>query len=214
MAAFWRVQLARRRNNVSQHATDSRWSQGRQPAVQPVFCVLRHGSADKEVFMRILTYKRTHTGDPDHRGIFGINDCMGTVRNRHFDAVVGIGGKSPWHDAKDISGKVTWVGVGPFRIKLPTHRGDLIAFEKFVLLDGNGPDFEMIAPNLAKRFYQDNARSILNSYSSAEKDELNKLIANILAGNHCVSNQAIVTTDKLAKRRARCSKIFCLPCKS
>lgn len=71
---------------------------------------------------------------------------MGTVRNRKFDAVVGIGSKSPWSDSKEIAGKVTWVGVGPFRLTAPTYRGDLIAFEKFVLLDGNGPDFEKVAP--------------------------------------------------------------------
>ena len=46
--------------------------------------------------MRILTYKRTHKGDPDNRGVFGINDCMGAIRNRKFDAVVGIGSKAPW----------------------------------------------------------------------------------------------------------------------
>ncbi len=29
--------------------------------------------------LRILTYKRTHIGDPDSIGQFGINDCMGRV---------------------------------------------------------------------------------------------------------------------------------------
>jgi hypothetical protein len=119
--------------------------------------------------MRILTYKRTHTGDPDNRGVFGINDCMGTVRNRIFDAVVGIGSKTPWPESVEIAGKVTWIGVGPFRVKSTERRGDLIAFEKFVLLDGSGPDFESLAPNLARRFYEGGARSILNSYSKLEK---------------------------------------------
>ncbi len=158
--------------------------------------------------MRILTYKRTHTGDPDNRGIFGINDCMGTIRNRNFDAVVGIGSKSPWHDSKEISGKVTWVGVGPFRIKSPNHRGDLIAFEKFVLLDGNGPEFEKLAPNLAVRFYQRKARSILNSYSNKEKEELEKLIIAILADNNFSINQPKILTDKLKTRRTKCSRTF------
>jgi hypothetical protein len=39
--------------------------------------------------MRILTYKRTHVGDPDQDGRFGIYDCMGRVRNYPFDAVIG-----------------------------------------------------------------------------------------------------------------------------
>ncbi|WP_112487513.1 hypothetical protein [Thiomonas sp. X19] len=42
--------------------------------------------------MRILTYKRTHVGDPDEFGRFGINDCMGRVRGYRYDAVIGVGG--------------------------------------------------------------------------------------------------------------------------
>jgi hypothetical protein len=30
----------------------------------------------REKVMRILTYKRTHTGDPDAQGRFGFHDCM------------------------------------------------------------------------------------------------------------------------------------------
>jgi hypothetical protein len=40
--------------------------------------------------MRTLIYKRTHTGDPDASGCFGIFDCMGRVRALDFDAVI-------WH---------------------------------------------------------------------------------------------------------------------
>jgi len=42
--------------------------------------------------MRILIYKRTHTGDPDLKGRFGIHDCMGRVRDYDYDAVIGVGG--------------------------------------------------------------------------------------------------------------------------
>jgi hypothetical protein len=165
--------------------------------------------------VRILTYKRTHIGDPDNRGIFGINDCMGTIRNRGFDAVVGIGSKSPWNDSIDIAGKVTWVGVGPFRMKSPTHRGDLIAFERFILLDGDGPDFETVAPNLAKRFYHGKARSILTSYSKIEKEEINILISDLLNNQDYISNGNKIMKDKLTKHRKKCAKIFCSrPCKS
>ena len=38
---------------------------------------------------RILIYKRTHTGDSDAKGCFGIHDCMGSFRARDFDAVIG-----------------------------------------------------------------------------------------------------------------------------
>ena len=46
--------------------------------------------------MRTLIYKRTHLGDPDLFGTFGINDCMGEVRARQFDAVIGVGGIGDW----------------------------------------------------------------------------------------------------------------------
>ncbi|MDP4530507.1 hypothetical protein Q9252_00050 [Marinobacter salarius] len=163
--------------------------------------------------MRILTYKRTHTGDPDNRGVFGINDCMGTVRNRVFDAVVGIGSKTPWPDATGIAGKITWVGVGPFRMHSSMHRGDLVAFEKFVLLDAQGPSFEQLAPNLSRRFYEGGARSILSSYSPTEKEELQSLIAAVLERGITRTNFA-PDFDKLEHRRQRCRKFFCNPCDS
>ena len=51
---------------------------------------------------RVLIYKRTHTDDPDRLGQFGINDCMGKVRDRDFDAVIGIGGISAQPRSKNI----------------------------------------------------------------------------------------------------------------
>jgi hypothetical protein len=29
--------------------------------------------------VRVLVYKRTHNGDPDQFGCFGVHDCMGEV---------------------------------------------------------------------------------------------------------------------------------------
>ena len=160
--------------------------------------------------MQILTYKRTHTGDPGPEGVFGVNDCMGSVRNWKYDAVVGIGSKSPWDNSRQIAGKITWVGVGPYKTGKSGPRGnDQIAFEHFILLDGNGPDFESIAPNLARRFYQGNARSILRSYSDTEKKEIEKLIIELLQWKECQHNpdkSAKPVNDKLQKRRDKCSK--------
>jgi len=38
--------------------------------------------------MRILTYKRTHTGDPSPDGVFGVHDCMGRIRDLSYDAII------------------------------------------------------------------------------------------------------------------------------
>lgn len=60
---------------------------------------------------RILVYKRTHNGDPNEDGVFGCNDCMRTVRDRDFDAVIGIGGITA--EKYKINGKINWIGINP-----------------------------------------------------------------------------------------------------
>ncbi len=46
--------------------------------------------------MKVLIYKRTHPNDPRGDGIFGIENCMGRLRNsQKFDAVFGIGAYNP-----------------------------------------------------------------------------------------------------------------------
>lgn len=117
--------------------------------------------------LRILTYKRTHIGDPDSTGQFGINDCMGRVRNRRFDAVIGVGGVGPEPRSEGIAGKLTWIGIGPRRVAGP-WRGDIVSFEHFVLLDAEGPDFRRVAPNLARRLFDGRVRALLNDYTHAE----------------------------------------------
>ena len=66
---------------------------------------------DLEGVRRILVYKRTHNGDPNEAGVFGCNDCMATVRDRNFDAVIGVGGISA--TAYKMDGKITWIGIRP-----------------------------------------------------------------------------------------------------
>jgi hypothetical protein len=110
--------------------------------------------------IRTLVYKRTHKGDPDAHGRFGIEDCMGSVRQRDFDAVIGVGGISSWPRAQGIDGKVNWVGIGPRKTPLAGGRGPLVTFERFVLFEEAGPDFGSMAPMLAKRMLSRNARVI------------------------------------------------------
>jgi len=48
---------------------------------------LIRASAEQGVAMRTLIYKRTHPGDPDREGRFGIHGCMGRVRTWRFGGI-------------------------------------------------------------------------------------------------------------------------------
>lgn len=108
--------------------------------------------------MKILIYKRTHRGDPDERGIFGVNDCMGRVRNWEYDAVIGIGGKSPWKDDKDIKYKVNWVGIAPKKVQSHWARGYCIVFSHFALFEDKGKNIKTNYPKLFKYMYDNGKR--------------------------------------------------------
>jgi len=112
--------------------------------------------------MKILIYKRTHKGDPDERGIFGNQDCMGKVRNWNYDAVIGIGGKSPWKGDEDISYKVNWVGLEPKKILVPGKRGDCVSFSHFELYEEKGKNIEE-NPALFEYMYDSRKRFDMSS---------------------------------------------------
>jgi hypothetical protein len=76
--------------------------------------------------MGILVYKRTHPGDPDNGGCFGAEDCMGAIRARRFDAVIGAGGIGPEAQSHGIDGKLNWIGIGPRRGRWYGRRGQLV----------------------------------------------------------------------------------------
>lgn len=126
--------------------------------------------------MKILTYKRTHTGDPDSLGRFGINDCMGQVRNYDFDAVIGVGGIGNEAKCDNIDGKVNWIGLNPKKTKHSNGRGLLVEFEKFVLFESRGPLLNNIAPQLARRMYQGKVRYLIKGYSYEEQAEAESII--------------------------------------
>jgi hypothetical protein len=117
--------------------------------------------------IRILTYKRTHTGDPDRNGRFGIHDCMGRVRSLRFDAVIGVGGTGSEPQRFGIARKLTWIGVGARRTYCGAGRAELIEFEHFVLLDARGPDLITVAPHLAALMYGRHRRFVLDAYPDA-----------------------------------------------
>jgi hypothetical protein len=72
-------------------------------------------SKEMDTNLSILVYRRTHKGDPNDNGIFGIHDCMKSVRDWNYDAVIGIGGVAPWHEDREIAKKVNWIGINPIQ---------------------------------------------------------------------------------------------------
>src|SRR4051812_24041689 len=121
--------------------------------------------------MRILIYKRTHRGDPDARGIFGINDCMGSVRDFQYDAVIGVGGVGRQPKACGIAGKINWIGIGPRKIWTAQRHRLLVIFRHFRFYDTSGPQLRVIAPELAARVYGGNVRILLDSLSPTQRVE-------------------------------------------
>lgn len=115
----------------------------------------------------VLIYKRTHTGDPDSGGTFGIHDCMGKVRKRKFDAVIGIGGIQPWKDHQNISQKINWIGIGP-TFHPSNDRAPRVTFDRFCLFDACGKIVEDFAPKLYQHMYKTNRRVVMSTSLPAD----------------------------------------------
>jgi hypothetical protein len=147
--------------------------------------------------VRVLVYKRTHQGDPDASGRFGIRDCMGKIRSRNFDAVIGIGGIGSEAKSWRIDEKLNWVGIGARKGRI-VGRGPLVTFDHFVLFDGAGPDLWQIAPQLARRMYGRHAprHLMVESTENAEIEHLLKL----------ASKCARSGSKRTSPRRTKCPK--------
>lgn len=126
--------------------------------------------------MAILIYKRTHIGDPNPKGEFGVYDCMGKVRNLEYEAVIGIGGTGSEPRSHKIDGKITWVGVNPTKRYRKDLRGSIVTFQYFVLFDKDGPPLHAFAPLLAKRMYEGKVRYLLNRYTESERKEAEGIV--------------------------------------
>ena len=121
--------------------------------------------------MRILTYKRTHKGDPDPNGRFGSFNCMGRVRSYHYDAVIGVGGVGREAKSHQIDHKINWVGIGPKR-----HANGTVTFDHFRLFEDSGPPLSNLAPNLANRIFGRNVRILIDGYTPAQEAEAKKIL--------------------------------------
>ncbi len=126
--------------------------------------------------MRTLIYKRTHHGDPDRTGQFGINDCMGRVRTCDFEAVIGVGGLGPKPRSQGLDGKVNWIGIGPHKRADADKRGPIVTFDHFLFYPSGGPAFKKLAPLLAERIYSKNVRVLMKGLSPGEQEEVDKML--------------------------------------
>jgi hypothetical protein len=122
--------------------------------------------------MATLVYKMTHKGDPDSDlGIWGVEDCMGQVRDYEFDAVIGIGGRS-WSNETSRMGEIVWIGLGPEMVDR-TDRGPVLRFAHFRYFREGELMLRTIAPNLEKAMY--NCRFKLYRFSRLQEQEIARI---------------------------------------
>ena len=148
--------------------------------------------------MKILVYKRTHDNDPDNKGQFGVNDCMGRIRNYDYDAVIGIGAKYTDPGSEGLSLKINWIGVKPLRTNSFNNGNPIVCFERFKHFHDKGDYIPNKYPHLYEYMYQvgvgkrykilnsdikkevyDEAISIINSinnYESLNSCDVDKIV--------------------------------------
>jgi hypothetical protein len=131
--------------------------------------------------MTTLVYKRTHNGDPDSRGRFGIRDCMGSVRSWAFDSVIGVGGQGAEAESNNIARKLNWIGVGAHKMYVQGMDDPIVTFVQFRDFGTDGPLLQSIAPNLARRMYDKRARAVMD-FSPLELAEIKGILA-MVAGD-------------------------------
>lgn len=119
-----------------------------------------------------MIYKMTHLSDPTaQEGVFGVCDCMGAIRRRKFDAVIGIGGIGHRPKRFGIAGKLTWVGIvaKKFDDGDRSKRGPQVAFRHFRFFGPEGPLLRAKYPALADRIYARNVRSFMHAATGSTK---------------------------------------------
>jgi hypothetical protein len=127
--------------------------------------------------MRTLIYKRTHPGDPDAEGRFGMKNCMGQVRTWGFEAVIGVGGIGAEPESHGLARKVNWIGIGPHKRARAGKPGLIVTFDHFLLFESDGPSFPELAPKLADRMYSKNVRTVMKSLDRRELGEVGNILA-------------------------------------
>jgi hypothetical protein len=156
--------------------------------------------------MRTLIYKRTHHGDPDpETGEFGCNNCMGTVRGRRFDAVIGVGGIGPEPRRHGIAGKLTWIGIGARKIyDSALQNSPRVRFDHFWYQGEHGPLLEHMYPALARRMYDRNVRQLMHSPLPVKTD-LDREVEEILCLAMTAPSSGQSTESNFGESRGKCA---------
>lgn len=160
--------------------------------------------------MRAFIYKRTHQGDPNSLGHFGVQDCMGRLRSSAFDAVIGIGGISAWAESEGISLKVNWIGIGPKRIPQVGQRGPIVLFDHFTIFEEKGQELSAVAPLLAGRLLHPKAPRFVFStgLSAPEQSEVQRILK---AAKNAPPSQPVRDAFNRNARPRVCPPSVCAP---
>lgn len=152
-------------------ATPNRWGRPRTE------CVCDCGKTvivcDADLVRREKSTKSC--GDPDAKGCFGIEDCMGRVRGYEFDSVIGVGGVSAQPRSQNIAGKINWVGLGARKKSVRNRKAPVVTFRHFVLYEEKGENIRDRAPRLARHLLSKNARVLVN-FTTQEQHEINQIL--------------------------------------
>lgn len=101
---------------------------------------------------------------------------MGRIRDRDFQAVIGVGGIGQEPVRQGIARKITWIGIGPHQVDIADDGYPMLAFEKFYLKNEKGRLLSDYAPKLAKRHYVGyGVRSLMLDSSDPEVAAILKL---------------------------------------
>lgn len=184
-----------------------------------MYADITHARGKQMQIDKILVYRRTHTGDPDNEHkVFGYHDCMGSVRDWPYDAVIGIGGKHPWPEDTGIKEKVTWVGITPNkeppaatdrdRMKGPDFvdfRGDLVTFEQFYLYDEKGPSVKEEYPAIYRYMFEEGKipRAAILAENETDKErqavysQLRDIISRAKRGELCSARPGSIAAEPI-----------------
>lgn len=161
---------------------------------------------DARAKLRVLLYKRNHRGDPDYRGTFGCDDCMGRIRSYRYDAVIGIGVDRPNPGHEAIAGRITWVGVGPRAVGVHHDRGaPVLRFDRWGVWDEKGKVLREFAPELAEYFYEKHRRFFFSDHLSQQiqKDieKILRLANNRRAGGNASDDGVSILRKPMCRKR-------------